>query len=602
MDIFSAVSLLGGLAFFLYGMNVMSTGLEKLAGGKLEVVLKKITSNKFKSLLLGMGITIAIQSSSAMTVMLVGLVNSGIMQLEQTVGILMGSNVGTTLTSWLLSLTGVDSDNIFVNLLKPESISPIIALVGIMFIMIPKSSKKKDIGRICIGFAVLMTGMTFMSDAVSPLAESPEFQNILTAFRNPILGILVGAVFTGIIQSSTASVGILQAFSLTGVLTYGMALPIIMGQNIGTCVTALISSIGISKNAKRVAVVHILFNCIGTLVFLPVVLILQYAVKLPLFEEAISPVGIAIMHTIFNVLTTGLLLPFSKYIIKAAYFIIKDSDAECKEAAKKNVMLDERLLRTPAVAVEACRSATVDMAQLTRTTILDALGLLKKYDSKIADRVIKGESTIDNFEDKLNSYLVKISKSSITSSDGRTVSKMMHIIGNLERISDHAVNLVQSAREMHNKQYTFSDKCKKEIEIISEAITENINKAFDAYINDDLDMAHTIEPLEEVVDILSSELKSRHIERLQSGECTIELGYIYQDILTNLERISDHCSNIAGFIIGIDEKTNIHAYLHDVKENDELFRKEYRSYSSKYFLKLGICDSNLDKSRLNPEE
>ncbi|MCC8135680.1 MAG: Na/Pi cotransporter family protein [Ruminococcus sp.] len=602
MDIFSVFSLLGGLAFFLYGMNVMSTGLEKLAGGKLEVVLKKITSNKFKSLLLGMGITIAIQSSSAMTVMLVGLVNSGIMQLEQTVGILMGSNVGTTLTSWLLSLTGVDSDNIFVNLLKPESLSPIIALVGIMFIMIPKSSKKKDIGRICIGFAVLMTGMTFMSDAVSPLAESPEFQNILTAFRNPILGVLVGAVFTGVIQSSAASVGILQAFSLTGGLTYGMALPIIMGQNIGTCVTALISSIGVNKNAKRVAVVHILFNCIGTLVFLPVVLILQYAVKLPLFEEAVSPVGIAVMHTIFNVLTTGLLLPFSKYIVKAAYFIIKDSDAEREEAAKKNVMLDERLLKTPAVAVEACRSATVDMAQLTRTTILDALGLLKKYDSKIADRVIEGESTIDNFEDKLNSYLVKISKSSITSSDGRTVSKMMHIIGNLERISDHAVNLVESAREMHDKQYTFSDECKKEIEIISEAITENINKAFDAYINDDLDMAHTIEPLEEVVDILSSELKSRHVERLQSGECTIELGYIYQDILTNLERISDHCSNIAGFIIGIDEKTNIHAYLHDVKENDELFRKEYRSYSSKYFLKLGICDSNLDKRRLNPEE
>lgn len=602
MDIFSVFSLLGGLAFFLYGMNVMSTGLEKLAGGKLEVVLKKITSNKFKSLLLGMGITIAIQSSSAMTVMLVGLVNSGIMQLEQTVGILMGSNVGTTLTSWLLSLTGVDSDNIFVNLLKPESLSPIIALVGIMFIMIPKSSKEKDIGRICIGFAVLMTGMTFMSDAVSPLAESPEFQNILTAFRNPILGVIVGVVFTGVIQSSTASVGILQAFSLTGVLTYGMALPIIMGQNIGTCVTALISSISVNKNAKRVAVVHILFNCIGTLVFLPVVLILQYAVKLPLFEEAVSPVGIAVMHTIFNVLTTGLLLPFSKYIVKAAYFIIKDSDAEREEAAKKNVMLDERLLRTPAVAVEACRSATVDMAQLTRTTILDALGLLKKYDSKIADRVIEGESTIDNFEDKLNSYLVKISKSSITSSDGRTVSKMMHIIGNLERISDHAVNLVQSVREMHDKQYTFSDECKKEIEIISEAITENINKAFDAYINDDLDMAHTIEPLEEVVDILRSELKSRHIERLQSGECTIELGYIYQNILANLERISDHCSNIAGFIIGIDEKTNIHAYLHDVKENDELFRKEYRSYSSKYFLKLGICDSDLDKSRLNQEE
>lgn len=594
MDIFSVFTLLGGLAFFLYGMNVMSTGLEKLAGGKLEIVLKKMTSNKFKSLLLGMGITIAIQSSSAMTVMLVGLVNSGIMQLEQTVGVLMGSNVGTTLTAWLLSLTGVESDSVLVKMLKPEAFAPVVALIGILLIMGAKSSKKNDIGRIFVGFAILMTGMTFMSDSVEPLADSPEFQNILTAFENPLLGVLVGAAFTGIIQSSAASVGILQAFSLTGGLTYGMALPIIMGQNIGTCVTALISSIGVNKNAKRVAAVHVLFNCIGTLVLLPVVLILQSAVELPIFNKAVTPVGIALMHTIFNILTTVLLLPFSKYLVRLAYLLVRDSSEEREEAAKKTVMLDERLLKTPAVAVEACRSATVEMAELTRTTITDALGLLLKYDEKAAEKVAENENAIDNYEDKLNGYLVKISKSSITSFDGRKVSKMMHTIGNLERISDHAVNLVESAQEVHDKKLSFSDECKKEIVIISDAIAENINKAFDAYIKDDLSLAHKIEPLEEVVDNLSTELKNRHINRLQNDECTIELGYVYQDILTNLERISDHCSNIAGCLIEIDEKTNIHAYLHDLKENDETFRREYRRYSENYFMKLGISDSQLE--------
>lgn len=595
MDIFSVFTLLGGLAFFLYGMNVMSTGLEKLAGGKLEVILKKMTSNKVKSLLLGMGITIAIQSSSAMTVMLVGLVNSGIMQLEQTVGVLMGSNVGTTLTSWLLSLTGADSSSIFIKLLKPESLAPIISLIGILLIMAAKKGKKKDIGRIFVGFAILMTGMTFMSDAVKPLAELPEFQRILTAFKNPFLGVVVGAVFTGVIQSSAASVGILQAFSLTGGLTYGMALPIIMGQNIGTCVTALISSIGVNKNAKRVSVVHILFNCIGTLVFLPVVFLMESVIGIAFFDNSVDPVGIALMHTVFNILTTLLLLPFSKYMVKLANVLIKDSPAEHEEAAKRTVMLDERLLKTPAVAVEACRGASIDMAELTRSTIIDALGLLKSYNSKISDKVVEGETAIDNFEDKLNGYLVKISKSSITSSDGRTVSKIMHTIGNLERISDHAVNLVESACEIHDKQLSFSEECKKEIEIISEAITENINKAFDAYIKDDLFLAHKVEPLEEVVDTLSDELKNRHIERLQNGECTVELGYIYQDILTNLERISDHCSNIAGCMIEIEEKTNIHAYLHNVKKNDEEFRREYRSYSENYFLKLGIDNSSSEK-------
>lgn len=600
MDIFSVFTLLGGLAFFLYGMNVMSTGLEKLAGGKLEVILKKMTSNKFKSLALGMGITIAIQSSSAMTVMLVGLVNSGIMQLEQTVGLLMGSNVGTTLTSWLLSLQGIDSSgSIFLQMLKPDSFSPVIALIGIILVMACKSSKKKDVGRILLGFAILMTGMSLMSDSVAPLKDSEKFQQLLTAFENPILGVAVGALFTGIIQSSAASVGILQSFSQTNGLTYGMSLPIIMGQNIGTCVTALISSIGVNKNAKRVAAVHVLFNCIGTLVFLPIVLILESVLGLPFFDKAVGPVGIAVMHTIFNVLTTALLLPFSKYLVKLAYIMVKDSEAEREEAARKNVLLDERLLKTPAVAVEVCRGITVDMSELTKTTIFDALGLLKNYDPKIAEKVSENETAIDNFEDKLNGYLVKLAKSSITSDDSRTVSKMMHTIGNLERISDHAVNLCESAQEIYDKHISFSEECQKEIEVISDAIIENINKAFEAYVTDDLKIAYQIEPLEEVVDTLSAELKNRHITRLQNGVCTVELGYVYQDILTNLERISDHCSNIAGCMIEIEEKTNIHAYLHELKENDENFRREYTLYLDSYFERLGITGSQLQQIKGN---
>ncbi len=588
-SIFSIFTMLGGLAFFLYGMDVMSTGLEKLAGGKLEIVLKKMTSNKIKSLLLGMGITIAIQSSSAMTVMLVGLVNSGIMQLEQTVGVLMGSNIGTTLTAWLLSLAGVDSKSTFVQMLKPESFSPLIALVGVLLIMVSKKSKKKDIGRILVGFAILMTGMTLMGDAVEPLANSPKFQQILTAFQNPLLGVAVGAIFTGIIQSSAASVAILQAFSITGALTYGMALPIIMGQNIGTCVTALISSIGVSKNARKVAIVHILFNCIGTLVFLPIVIVLQHVVKVSIFSETVGYLGIAVMHTIFNILTTLLLLPFSKYLVLIANKVIKtgpDDDENLHDAEKK-VRLDERLLKTPAVAVEACRGITVEMADLTLTTIADALGIITAYDPKIAETIAENENIIDYYEDKINSYLVKISKSSITSEDSRKVSKMMHMVGNFERISDHAVNLVESAQEMKDKGISFSEECRQELAVITEAIMENITMSFNAYINDDTTLAHKIEPLEEVVDTLSEELKARHIRRLQNDECTVELGYIYQDILTNLERISDHCASIAGCIIEVDEKTDIHAYLHNVKKNDETFRKEFSDYSEAYFLKLG---------------
>ena len=586
-SIFNIFTLLGGLAFFLYGMNVMSTGLEKLTGGKLEVALKKMTSNKLKAILLGMGVTIAIQSSSAMTVMLVGFVNSGIMSLEQTIGVCFGSDIGTTLTAWILSLAGVDGKNPFVKMLKPSSFAPLVALIGVILIMGAKKNKKKDIGRILVGFAIIMTGMTLMSDSVAPLADSPEFQRILTAFHNPILGVLVGAGFTGIIQSSAASVGILQAFSQTGALTYGMALPIIMGLNIGTCITALISSIGVNKNAKRVACIHILIKVLGTLILLPVAMILQHIVQLSIFSQTVGYVGIAVMHSIFNIATTIILLPFTKQLVALSKIIIRDGKNEEPEIKSVVTGLDERFLKTPAVAVEACRSATDEMARITKETIIDALNLLtSEYSDETADSIIEREDIIDKFEDKINSYLIKISKASVTGADSRRVSKMMHCVGNFERISDHAVNLVESAQEMHEKGISFSAECVSEIKIINDAITENINKAIESYISNDLAVAHKVEPLEEVVDNLSTELKNRHIRRLQNDECTVELGYIFQDILTNLERISDHCSNIAGCLIETDEKTNLHAYLHEVKQNDETFRNEYLAYSKEYFERL----------------
>lgn len=589
-SIFNIFTLLGGLAFFLYGMKVMSTGLEKLTGGKLEVALKKMTENKLKALLLGMGITIAIQSSSAMTVMLVGFVNSGIMNLEQTIGVCFGSDIGTTLTAWILSLAGVDGKNPFIKMLKPSSFAPLVALIGVIMIMAAKKNKKKDVGRILVGFSIIMTGMTFMSDAVSPLADSPKFQNVLTAFKNPVLGVLVGAGFTGIIQSSAASVGILQAFSQTGALTYGMALPIIMGLNIGTCVTALISSIGVNKNAKRVACIHILIKILGTLILLPISMILESVIQLSIFDKTVGFVGIAVMHSIFNIATTIILLPFSKHIVKLSKIIIKDDSVEQVSSKKTITGLDDILLKTPAVAVHTCLSATSQMAELTRETIIMALKLLVNYDGEACETVIENEDIIDGFEDKINSYLIKIAKSSVTGADSRSVSKMMHCVGNFERISDHAVNLVESAQEMHEKGINFSEECINEIVVITDAITENVNKAFDSYEHNDLAIAHKVEPLEEVVDNLSTELKNRHIRRLQNDECTVELGYIFQDVLTNLERISDHCSNIAGCLIETDEKTNIHAYLHDVKENDEGFRNEYREYAEEYFRRLGASE------------
>lgn len=593
-SIFNIFTMLGGLAFFLYGMNVMSTGLEKLTGGKLESALQRLTSNKFKALLLGMGITIAIQSSSAMTVMLVGFVNSGLMSLEQTIAVCFGADIGTTFTAWILCLGDINDSSgggllqTALKMLKPESFSPLVALVGVFLIMFAKKNKKKDIGRILVGFAVIMTGMSLMSDSVDPLANSPEFREMLTAFENPVLGVLVGAGFTGIIQSSAGSIGILMAFSKSGALTYGMAFPIIMGCNIGTCVTALLSSFGVNRDAKRVACTHILIKIIGTLVLLPVVIIFESTGWFSILNEPVGYIGIAIMHTVFNVAITIILLPFAKQIVALSKLIVRDKKGEETETESSGLKgLDERFLKTPAVAVETCRSTTIEMANITSAAINDALELLiSEYNDEKAKSVIEAEDLIDHYEDKINSYLVRLAKSSITGKDSRRVAKMMHCVGNFERISDHAVNLIESVQECKEKGIKFSDECINELKVISEAISENISIAFNSYITDDLNAAHKVEPLEEVVDNLSTELKNRHIRRLQNDECTVELGYIFQDVLTNLERISDHCSNIAGCLIETDEKTNLHAYLHDIKENDETFRNEFRLYSEKFFDRL----------------
>ena len=593
-SIFNIFTMLGGLAFFLYGMNVMSTGLEKLAGGKMEIALKKMTSNKFMAIILGLVVTVAIQSSSAMTVMLVGFVNSGLMALGDTIAVCFGADIGTTFTAWILSLGGIDSGDdggigsFLLRLLKPESFSPLLAIIGIVMVMMCKKAKKKDIGRILVGFAIIMTGMDLMKHSVDPLAESEQFKEMLTAFENPILGVLVGAAFTGIIQSSAGSIGILMAFSSSGGLTYGMALPIIMGLNIGTCVTAVISSIGVSRDAKRVACIHISIKIIGVLVLLPVTLLLQNFTPLGDFMNAtVGYLGIALMHTIFNVAITVLLLPFSNQLVKLSQFLVPDKSDGKEDEAGVLGALDERFLKTPAVAVEACRSTTVEMSDLTRKAISDALAQLTDgYTEEGCQSVIAAEDLIDKYEDKINSYLVRLSKSSVTGKDSRTVSKMMHCVGNFERISDHAVNLIESVQELQEKGISFSGECKDEIQVISDAINENIAAAFDCYNSNDLNIARKVEPLEEVVDNLSTELKNRHIRRLQNDECTVELGYIYQDILTNLERISDHCSNIAGCLIETDEKTNLHAYLHDAKENDEQFRVDYKAYSEKYFARL----------------
>lgn len=587
MDIFNVLSMIGGLALFLYGMHIMGEGLSKASGGKLESILERLTSNPIKGVLLGAGVTAIIQSSSATTVMVVGFVNSGIMKLSQAVGIIMGANIGTTATSWILSLTGIEGGNLFVNLLKPSSFSPILAMIGVICIMFSKREKMHDIGKIMIGFAILMTGMSAMSAAVEPLADVPEFTSILTMFSNPVLGMLAGLVLTAVIQSSSASVGILQALCSTGSLGYATVLPIIMGQNIGTCVTALISAIGANKNAKRAALVHLYFNIIGTVIFMALFYLINAFFPFEFMGEAATEVGIAVMHSVFNVFATLILLPFGKVLVKFACLTVRDNAESTNEKSDDEfALLDERFFDKPSLAMEHCLQVTNNMAELSKQSLFTSLELLKDYSQEKADAVSRMEDRVDKYEDMLGTYLLKLSSRDLSEKDSENLSMLLHTIGNFERISDHACNLVEAAKKMSDKKQEFSAKASEELRIFTNAVKEIVTTAFDAFHREDVELAKTVEPLEEVIDDLNIELKSRHIRRLTEGKCTIELGFVHSDITTNYERIADHCSNIAVCLIQVkQEGFDTHEYLDTIKrEDNEQFKKKYAEFKEKYKL------------------
>ena len=586
MDFFNVLMLCCGLAFFLFGMQTMSHNLERLAGGKLEGTLKKMTSNPIISCALGAIITIAMQSSSACTVMLVGLVNSGIMHFSQTLNIIFGANIGTTLTAWILSLSGIESDSFFLLMLKPVNFSPILAVIGVFMTMLAKKDRNKSIGNILVGFAVLMYGMDFMSDAVSPLADMPEFGALLVQFTNPIIGVVVGALFTALIQSSAASVGILQALAMTGSITYGMAIPIIMGQNIGTCITAVISCIGANTGAKRVAIMHTLINTLGSLIILPVYLILNGIFMFPVHNAPIDAAGIALCHTLFNIIATAMLMPNGKLIIKVTEWLTKEkSVAVVEDPAAQVCMLDERLLRTPAVAVEECGNYTVEMCAITKDTLQKSMRLLGQYDESLAREVVNLENTVDLYEDRLGTFLVKLSAQALSERAGHAVSVMLHTIGDFERMSDHAVNIKEVAEELHQKGLSFSPEARREVNVLAGAIHEILELTERAFTGNDLAMATQVEPLEQVVDKLIAKIKDNHISRLQKGECTIEMGFILNDLLNNYSRISDHCSNIAVAVIEVEHDSfDTHKYLNDVKYGSNDFAAAFESFSRKHAL------------------
>lgn len=588
MDIFNILTLIGGLALFLFGMNVMGNSLENLSGSKLEKILEKLTSNRFKGVLIGFLVTSVIQSSSATTVMVVGFVNSGIMKLRQAIGIIMGANIGTTVTAWILSLTGIESENIFIQLLKPTSFTPILALIGIIFLLMTKSPKKKEIGTMLLGFAVLMFGMDIMSGAVKPLADIPEFTNILVMFSNPIFGVLIGAALTAVIQSSSASVGILQALSATGLVTYGTAIPIILGQNIGTCATAMISSIGANKNAKRAALVHLYFNIIGTILFLVLFYVLNALIGFAFVEDSANQAGIAVVHTVFNLFSTVVLFPFAGLLEKLAYFTIKPDKEEAvsDEGFDEFKNIDQRFLSMPAFAIEQCRGASIKMAELSRHNFLQSLDLINNYSKKTAEQIIINEDRIDAYEDRLGTYLVQIGNKNLLARDSQSVTMLLHLIGDFERISDHALNIMEACKEINKKELSFSDKAKEELSIYKDAVAEILVMAIDAFIEDDLEKARMVEPLEEVIDHLQIELKKRHIKRLRKGKCTIEMGFVFSDFLTNLERVADHCSNIAVCLIQIKENSfEMHEYVNELrKTEDKDFIAYYTRYNKKYKL------------------
>ena len=580
MTIFDVLTMIGGLCLFLFGMNIMGDGLERRAGSSLKALLAKLTDSKIMGFLTGLGVTAVIQSSSATTVMVVGFVNSRLMTLKQSVGVIMGANIGTTVTAWILSLGGISSDNLFIQLLKPTSFTPVLALLGTVFMMFSKSTKRKDVGTILLGFATLMFGMDTMSDAVSGLADIPAFQNLFLMFENPVLGVLVGAVLTGIIQSSSASVGILQALSATGAVSYAAAIPIIMGQNIGTCVTALLSSFGANKNAKRAAYIHLSFNVIGTVTWLTVFTLISKLLQPALLGASATYLGIAVCHSLFNILCTALLLPMSGLLERIAYLLVPEG----KDTAK-TVELDERLLATPSIALGQCHNLVLKMAEETLAGSRMSLRALLRSDLTEADKIRTSEKNVDHYEDVLGTFLTKLARAQISDDDSSEVSKLLKVIGDLERISDHSVNVLESAEEMQEKKITFSEGAKQEMEVLCSALTEVLGLTVDALRRNDREAAGSVEPLEQVIDHIKSILRNRHIVRLKKGECSVEAGFIWADLLTDIERTSDHCSNIAVSIIDAhDHNMNAHEAMRSMKKSNPAFLEMLDDYSRKYRL------------------
>ena len=580
MDIFDLLTMVGGLCLFLFGMNIMGEALERRAGDSLRTLLGKLTTNKLAGFLTGMAVTAVIQSSSATTVMVVGFVNSGLLKLGQAINVIMGANVGTTVTAWVLSLGAIDGDSLFIQLLKPTSFTPVLALIGVVFYVFLKDGKKKDTGMILLGFATLMFGMDTMSDAVSGLKDVPQFQQLFLMFQNPILGTLAGAVLTAIIQSSSASVGILQALAVTGSVSYGAAIPIIMGQNIGTCITAMLSGVGATKNAKRTALVHLSFNVIGTAVWLAVFALVRSVFQPALLEMSADAFGIAVSHSIFNVLCTVLLFPCSGLLEKLVCRLVPDSE-EPEQVAE----LDERLLATPPVALMSCREMTAKMADAAAQGLRDSASLLTSFDPATAKAVKKIEGLTDHYEDILGTYLVKLSSLSISADDNAEAAMLLKAINDFERIGDHSVNLMESAQEIHEKELSFSDAAKQELAVLLSAVSDIVELSFRAFLSNDLTAAMAVEPLEEVVDDLTDAMRSGHIQRLQQGSCSIETGFVWTDLLTSLERVGDHCSNIAGCVIDLHRHDmNTHEALRQNRKGNARFDKLYAEYSAKYHL------------------
>lgn len=580
MDAFDALTMIGGLCLFLFGMNIMGKALEKRAGGKLRTVLSKMTTNKFAGFLTGCGVTAVIQSSSATTVMVVGFVNSGLMTLRQAVNVIMGANVGTTVTGWILSLGGISGDSTWVRLLKPSSFTPILALFGIIFYMFCRKTTKKDTGMILLGFATLMFGMETMTSAVSGLSEVPAFRELFLMFKHPLLGLLAGALLTAIIQSSSASVGILQALAMTGVVSYAAAIPIVMGDAIGTCVTAMLSSVGAKKEAKRAAVVHLSFNIIGAAVWITVYSVIRYIFSPAILDAPASLVGIAVVNTAFKILSTALLLPMSSVLEKIAGILVPSSTDR-----EETIALDERLLASPHLALEQARRLSIKMVQTAVSALQESIQSVNNYSAQSAESIREKETACDKYEDVIGSYLVKVSATQMGMEESEEITVLLKSIGDFERISDHAVNILESAEELQSKKISLSADARREFDVITDAANEILCLASNAFIHSDVNSAVEVEPLEQVLDNLKEQLRTNHILRMKEGKCTVEVGFVWADILTNLERIGDHCSNIAGCIIDRQLlNLNLHESLNAYRKNNEEFERKYMQYQRKYLV------------------